>query len=101
MTKKSKKGNFKVYRKAELLDRWHFKNNPRTPPIFALADVGYGFQDLSENMIEYSKKYNFNGKFFKMQVGTFGFLAMMNEFSKSCSITLIAKQLFLKTKEVF
>lgn len=39
------------------------KNNPRTPPIFALADVGYGFQDLSQNMIEYSKNYKFNGKF--------------------------------------
>ncbi|XP_067010850.2 ectonucleotide pyrophosphatase/phosphodiesterase family member 5 [Anabrus simplex] len=38
--------NYTVYLKKDLLDRWHFKNNERVPPIFLLADEGYGFDDL-------------------------------------------------------
>ncbi|XP_017786314.1 PREDICTED: bis(5'-adenosyl)-triphosphatase enpp4-like [Nicrophorus vespilloides] len=51
-------GHFNVYKKKDLPQKWHFKENRRTPPIFLLADEGYGFQDLLENGKEYAKKYN-------------------------------------------
>ncbi|KAJ9598240.1 hypothetical protein L9F63_011061, partial [Diploptera punctata] len=38
--------HFSVYRKDELLDRWHYKHNRRTPPIFVLADESYAFSDI-------------------------------------------------------
>lgn len=50
-----------MFQKKELLDRWHFKNNNRTPPIFALADVGYGFQDLLDNANYYMKEHKIRG----------------------------------------
>nr|CAD7448526.1 unnamed protein product [Timema bartmani] len=42
----SKNRHYKIYRKAELPERWHYKNNPRTPPLLAVADEGYGFHDM-------------------------------------------------------
>lgn len=33
--------HMKVYRKKDLPDRWHFKNNSRIMPIVAVADEGY------------------------------------------------------------
>ncbi|XP_025835549.1 ectonucleotide pyrophosphatase/phosphodiesterase family member 5-like [Agrilus planipennis] len=54
-----KQGHFSVFKKDDLLTRWHFKNNPRTPPIFLLADDGYGFQDLAISAEYLSKKFNF------------------------------------------
>ncbi|GLV32097.1 hypothetical protein CBL_11947 [Carabus blaptoides fortunei] len=50
--------NFKIYKKADLLDRWHYKNNPRIPPILAVAEPGYGFQDLTDNVQYYVKTYH-------------------------------------------
>lgn len=44
-----------------MLDRWHFKNNNRTPPIFAIANVGYGFQDVLDNIPYYIQKYKLKG----------------------------------------
>lgn len=51
-------GHFKVYNQNNLPDRWHVNNERRFGPIIAVADVGYGFQDLMKNAIEYKKKYN-------------------------------------------
>lgn len=36
---------FKVYKRNEIPDRWHYKNNRRSPPILAVADPPYVFQD--------------------------------------------------------
>ncbi|KAJ8872842.1 hypothetical protein PR048_026458 [Dryococelus australis] len=38
--------HFKIYRKAEVPDRWHYKNSPRAPPLLLVADHGYAFDDL-------------------------------------------------------
>ncbi|XP_069680355.1 bis(5'-adenosyl)-triphosphatase enpp4-like isoform X2 [Periplaneta americana] len=51
-------GHFSVYRKNELLDRWHYKKNRRTPPIFVLANETYGFQDLYQYVGEYERRTN-------------------------------------------
>lgn len=56
-------GHFTVYKKEELLDRWNFKNNPRTPPIFVLAEENYGFQDISDNINWYAGKHNIRGEY--------------------------------------
>jgi len=42
-------GHFSVYRKEEILERWHYKNNRRAPPILVLADEGYAFDDVYQN----------------------------------------------------
>lgn len=52
-------GHFKVYKKSEYLDRWHYKNNPRSPPILVMADEGYALDDLIISAPQYAKKYNF------------------------------------------
>ena len=39
-------GHFSVYHKEEILDRWHYKNNRRAPPILVLADESYVFDDV-------------------------------------------------------
>lgn len=54
-------GHFKVYKKKDIPEVWHFKNNPRTPPIFVLAEEKYGFQDMMESIDTYSGKYNIQG----------------------------------------
>ncbi len=33
--------NFKVYRKEEIPEKYHFRNNPRIPPITVIADEGW------------------------------------------------------------
>lgn len=67
----SSSGKFDVYKKDQLPDRWHMKNNARlTGIIFLLAKTGYAFvQSTSEEsskfipvydvdvMIRYSKNY--------------------------------------------
>lgn len=55
-------GHYRVFRKNELLDRWHYKHNKRVPPIFLLADEGYAFQDIKQAAEKYSKENNFKGK---------------------------------------
>ncbi|XP_060535663.1 bis(5'-adenosyl)-triphosphatase ENPP4-like [Cylas formicarius] len=54
-----KNGHFKVYRKSEYLDRWHYKNNSRSPPILVMADPGYALDDLIVNAPLYARHYNF------------------------------------------
>ncbi|RZC33902.1 bis(5'-adenosyl)-triphosphatase enpp4-like, partial [Asbolus verrucosus] len=54
-------GHFKIYKKDEYLDRWHYKNNPRSPPILVMADVGYGLDDLIIAASSYyPEKFHFN-----------------------------------------
>lgn len=55
-------GHFEVYRREEMPDRWHFKNNARAPPIFLLASKGYAFQDLADLAKIYAKANNITGK---------------------------------------
>lgn len=54
-------GHFTVFKKEELPDFWHFKNNERTPPIFVLADEKYGFQDMLRNVDYYAEKWGIKG----------------------------------------
>ncbi|XP_069680356.1 ectonucleotide pyrophosphatase/phosphodiesterase family member 5-like [Periplaneta americana] len=44
----SQTANFSVYQSSELPARWHYAQSARTPPILAVADIGYAFQDLIE-----------------------------------------------------
>ncbi|XP_045463301.1 bis(5'-adenosyl)-triphosphatase enpp4-like isoform X2 [Harmonia axyridis] len=50
--------NFKVYRKRDYLDRWHFKNNPRIAPIYVMAEVGYALDGLARKIPYYESTYN-------------------------------------------
>ncbi|KAG8229292.1 hypothetical protein J437_LFUL011138 [Ladona fulva] len=52
------KNSFKVYKKNDLPERWHIKNSRRTPPILAVADEGYIFEDFYKTMDYYRKQYN-------------------------------------------
>ncbi|KAH1002636.1 hypothetical protein HUJ04_008705 [Dendroctonus ponderosae] len=52
-------GHFGVYNKSEYLERWHYKNNSRSPPILVLADVGYALDDLIRAAPRFAEKYNF------------------------------------------
>ncbi|KAI4469818.1 ectonucleotide pyrophosphatase/phosphodiesterase [Holotrichia oblita] len=58
--------SFDVYKKSELPEHWHFKNNPRTPPILVLAKENYGFQDILE------AAYSYNFLFIVTPDSTFG-----------------------------
>lgn len=51
-------GKFKVYINSDLPDRWHFHNNYRVGPITAVADLGFGFQDMIDSAKWYEKAYN-------------------------------------------
>lgn len=55
--------HFNVYKKKDLLDRWYYKNNRRIPPIFLLADPGYGFDDLFAAAEAYKEKYNITSRY--------------------------------------
>ncbi|CAG2060684.1 unnamed protein product, partial [Timema podura] len=50
--------NFRVFKRADIPERWHFKNNNRTPPILAVADEGYAFDDLFVYQDYYIHNYN-------------------------------------------
>lgn len=54
----AKSGKFKVYINTTLPERWHFNNNMRTGPITAVADLGFGFQDMFKSAEYYKKAYN-------------------------------------------
>lgn len=58
------KGHFQVYNKTEFLDRWHYANNRRSPPILIMADEGYALDDLIRAAPLYAQKYNFTRKSF-------------------------------------
>ncbi|KAG5889423.1 hypothetical protein JTB14_032757 [Gonioctena quinquepunctata] len=55
----AKNGHFKVYKKEDIPKRWHYKKNPRAPPILVVADVGYAFDDFIISAPEYAKNFNF------------------------------------------
>lgn len=38
--------NFDVYKKEEYPEKWHFKNNPRIPPILLISKDGHAFEDI-------------------------------------------------------
>uniref|UniRef100_A0A8D9F2M4 Ectonucleotide pyrophosphatase/phosphodiesterase family member 5 n=1 Tax=Cacopsylla melanoneura TaxID=428564 RepID=A0A8D9F2M4_9HEMI len=48
---------FQVFKKEDMPERWHYKNNERTPPILALANVDYAFKDIWDE-IKWFEKYN-------------------------------------------
>jgi hypothetical protein len=55
----SQTANFSVYRPSELPQRWHYGQSPRTPPLLAVANIGYAFQDLIEwNQEWFLQKFN-------------------------------------------
>lgn len=55
----SQTANFSVYRPSELPQRWHYGQSPRTPPVLAVANVGYAFHDLIEWTQElFQQKFN-------------------------------------------
>jgi hypothetical protein len=56
-------GHFTVYRKEEILERWHYKNNRRAPPIFVLAAESYAFDDMYQYVEDYEKLTNKTSKF--------------------------------------
>lgn len=56
-----KSGHFTVYKKDNFPAKWHFKDNPRIPPILILAEKDYIFQDVAEYVNMYAKKYNYTG----------------------------------------
>lgn len=51
-------GHFKVYKKADYPDRWHYKNNERTAPLIVMSDVGYGLDDLIKYVTDFGKNGN-------------------------------------------
>jgi len=55
----SQTANFSVYWRSELPQRWHYGQSPRTPPVLAVANIGYAFHDLIEWTQEWlQQKYN-------------------------------------------
>ncbi|XP_055309055.1 bis(5'-adenosyl)-triphosphatase enpp4-like [Sitodiplosis mosellana] len=51
-------GHFKVFNQKNIPVRWHVNNTRRMGPILAVANSGYGFQDLWGNALIYERKYN-------------------------------------------
>ena len=55
----SQAANFSVYRRSELPQQWHYGQSPRTPPLLAVANIGYAFHDLIEwNQEWFQQKFN-------------------------------------------
>ncbi|XP_044256523.1 ectonucleotide pyrophosphatase/phosphodiesterase family member 5-like isoform X2 [Tribolium madens] len=54
--------HFSVFKKEEFLPRWHY-DNPRSPPILVLADVGYGLDDLIISTKEKAENLTNNSTF--------------------------------------
>ncbi|XP_066249961.1 bis(5'-adenosyl)-triphosphatase enpp4-like [Euwallacea similis] len=52
-------GHFRVYNKSDFPERWHYKNNKRSPPILVMADEGYALDDLIISAPKYALNYNF------------------------------------------
>lgn len=58
LSEANRTGKFKVYINTTLPERWHFNNNYRVGPITAVADIGFGFQDMFTAAKFYEKAYN-------------------------------------------
>lgn len=56
-------GHFKVYNQKNMPQRWHANNQIRLGPIIAVADIGYGFQDLFNWAIDYKQRLNISCEF--------------------------------------
>jgi len=55
----SQTANFSIYQPSELPQRWHYGQSLRTPPLLAVANIGYAFQDLIEWSQEWlQQKFN-------------------------------------------
>jgi len=54
---------FKVYKKEDIPEKYHYGNNNRVGPIFVIAEVGYAFQNLYDAIEYYKKKFNITGIF--------------------------------------
>ena len=55
----SQTANFSVYRPSDLPPRWHYGQSPCTPPLLAVANIGYAFHDLTEwNQKWFQQKFN-------------------------------------------
>lgn len=54
----NKSGHFNVYFNSEIPERWRFHNKYRVGPITAVADLGYGFQDMFDSAKWYEQAYN-------------------------------------------
>lgn len=52
---------FKVYKRQEIPQKYHYGNNTRVGPIFVIAELGYAFQNLFDNIEFYKKKFNITG----------------------------------------
>lgn len=55
-------GHFKVYNNQNIPLRWHANNMRRLGPIFAVADIGYAFQDQMDAAKAYEKKFNIKSR---------------------------------------
>lgn len=49
---------FKVYKREEIPQKFHYSNNTRIGSIFVIAEVGYAFQNLLETIEFYKKEFN-------------------------------------------
>lgn len=58
LTEAKRTGKFNVYLNTNLPERWHFNNKYRVGPITAVAELGYGFQDMFVSAKWYEKVYN-------------------------------------------
>lgn len=64
LTKAAKEnGHFKIYNEKNIPARWHANNTMRLGPIIAVADIGYGFQDLWDYAEYFKKKYGVPSEF--------------------------------------
>nr|XP_018905818.1 PREDICTED: bis(5'-adenosyl)-triphosphatase enpp4-like [Bemisia tabaci] len=48
-------GHFRIFLREEIPDTYHYKHNARVSDMLAVADLGYGFQDLMKAIEYYSK----------------------------------------------
>lgn len=49
---------FRVYKRDEIPQKYHYGNNTRVGPIFVIAEVGYAFQNLLTTIERYKEKFN-------------------------------------------
>ncbi|XP_048261105.1 bis(5'-adenosyl)-triphosphatase enpp4 isoform X1 [Bombus terrestris] len=53
-----KSKTFRVFKRNEIPKKYHYGNNTRVGPIFVIAEIGYAFQNLLDNIEYYKKKFN-------------------------------------------
>ncbi|XP_033178652.1 bis(5'-adenosyl)-triphosphatase enpp4 isoform X3 [Bombus impatiens] len=56
-----KSKTFRVFKRDEIPKKYHYGNNTRIGPIFVIAEIGYAFQNLLDNIEYYKKKFNITG----------------------------------------